>query len=195
MGALLPAPDGKDALSAAFRRALEGLLKDDLAEERRAREADVVWREDNGARFAIYATEAGFAAVGATPPAARKSDAAEAATKRPGGKLGQVLDAVEGPEGASLNELVAATAWQPHTTRAVITRLRQRGYDIRLTDGGRAESLPPAGRVIGMPEGCNQDRGGTAPPRVSFRLRIWPRHGRNASALRFLPHCRTACDA
>ena len=135
-GALLRAPDGKPALSAACRRALEGLLKDGLAEKRPTREADAAWCEDNGARFAIFATEAGFAAVGATPPTAGQSDAANTAPKRPGGKLGEVLDAVEGPEGASLNELIAATGWQPHTTRAVITRLRQRGYDIRLSAAG-----------------------------------------------------------
>ena len=135
-GALLPAPDGKDAPSAACRRALESLLKDGLAKERPARKDDVVWREDTGARFAICATPAGFTAVGATPPAAGPSDAAGPATKRPGGKLGQVLEAVEGPEGASLDALVAATGWLPHTTRAVITRLRQRGYDIRLAEAG-----------------------------------------------------------
>ena len=83
-GALLLAPDGKDALSKARRRALEGLLKDGLAEERPTREADVVWREDDGARCSIYATAAGFTAVGTTPPAAAQRVAAETATKRPG---------------------------------------------------------------------------------------------------------------
>ena len=135
-GALLPAPDGEGALSKACRRALDGLLKDGLAQERPACETDETWREDGGKRFAIYATAAGFTAVGATPPAAEHNDVAETAPKRPGGKLGQVLDAVEGPDGASLNELVAATGWQPHSTRAVITRLRQRGYDIRLAAAG-----------------------------------------------------------
>lgn len=33
-------------------------------------------------------------------------------------------------QGASLDELVKATGWQPHTTRAALTGLRKRGYQI-----------------------------------------------------------------
>jgi hypothetical protein len=62
---------------------------------------------------------------------------------RPRGKLETVLSAIEADSGATLEELVAATSWQPHTTRAAITRLRQRGFDIRLADhdGRRAYRL------------------------------------------------------
>lgn len=35
-----------------------------------------------------------------------------------------------------LLERNAVTGWLPHTTRAAITRLRQRGYDIRLAEVG-----------------------------------------------------------
>ena len=35
--------------------------------------------------------------------------------------------------GATLDDLTAATGWLPHTTRAAITRLRQRGFEIELT--------------------------------------------------------------
>jgi DNA-binding MarR family transcriptional regulator len=49
-----------------------------------------------------------------------------------------VLSAIEANSGATLEELVAATSWLPHTTRAAISRLRQRGYAIRLMEqGGR----------------------------------------------------------
>ena len=59
---------------------------------------------------------------------------------RPSGKLGLVLDAVAAVRGASLGELVALTGWQPHTTRAALCRLRQRGFDVALReiDGRRA---------------------------------------------------------
>ena len=51
---------------------------------------------------------------------------------RPGGKLGRVLDAVAAEDGATLAELAALTGWQPHTTRAALTRLRRRGFDLIL---------------------------------------------------------------
>jgi hypothetical protein len=64
----------------------------------------------------------------------------------PGGKLGQVLEAVEAPGGATLAELVGLTGWQPHTTRAALTRLRQRGHDLHLDTSGerKAYRLDPA---------------------------------------------------
>ena len=33
-------------------------------------------------------------------------------------------------EGATLTELVEATGWQPHTTRAMLTGLRNKGHVI-----------------------------------------------------------------
>ena len=52
------------------------------------------------------------------------------------GKLGVVARAVAAPDGAMLEELTGATGWQPHTVRAALTRLRQRGIDARLTTVG-----------------------------------------------------------
>ena len=71
------------------------------------------------------------------PPAAEPAAAAPTAAARPGGKLGQVLDAVAAEDGATLAELAALTGWQPHTTRAALTRLRRRGFVLVL---GSAES-------------------------------------------------------
>ena len=33
-------------------------------------------------------------------------------------------------EGATLNQMIAATGWLPHTTRAALTGLKKRGYAI-----------------------------------------------------------------
>ncbi|WP_347304486.1 DUF3489 domain-containing protein [Croceibacterium sp. TMG7-5b_MA50] len=33
-------------------------------------------------------------------------------------------------EGATLTELIGATGWLPHTTRAALTGLRKKGHDI-----------------------------------------------------------------
>ena len=54
--------------------------------------------------------------------------------RRPTGKLGRVLNAVAAMRGASLDELVELTGWQPHTARAVLSRLRQRGFAVNLRE-------------------------------------------------------------
>lgn len=41
-----------------------------------------------------------------------------------------ILDLLQRPSGASLNEITAATGWLPHTARAELTRLRQAGHAI-----------------------------------------------------------------
>lgn len=49
------------------------------------------------------------------------------------GKLGRIAEPVAKPNGASLDDLTKTTGWQPHTVRAALTRLRQRGIDAKLT--------------------------------------------------------------
>ena len=41
--------------------------------------------------------------------------------------------------GATINALIDATGWLPHTTRAALTGLRKRGFEIeRSRDNGEA---------------------------------------------------------
>ena len=42
-------------------------------------------------------------------------------TKRPGGKLGLILDRLRAKKGASIGDLVKATGWQPHSVRGAIS--------------------------------------------------------------------------
>jgi hypothetical protein len=42
-------------------------------------------------------------------------------------KRNQIVALLERPEGASLDELIAATGWLPHTTRAALSGLRKSG--------------------------------------------------------------------
>ncbi|MEO0881402.1 MAG: DUF3489 domain-containing protein [Pseudomonadota bacterium] len=46
-----------------------------------------------------------------------------------GTKLAELLRTLKG-RGAGIDRLSAKLGWQPHTVRAAITRLRQRGYLI-----------------------------------------------------------------
>ena len=49
---------------------------------------------------------------------------------RAGTKIGIVIEMLERDAGATIDELVAATGWLPHTTRAALTGLRKRGFEI-----------------------------------------------------------------
>jgi len=53
-------------------------------------------------------------------------------------KLDQVAGLLVRDEGASLEQLIAATGWLPHTTRAALTGLRKRGYAI---DSDRVDGI------------------------------------------------------
>ena len=49
---------------------------------------------------------------------------------RSGSKAAEIVDLLERGEGATIDDLIAATGWLPHTTRAALTGLRKRGYEI-----------------------------------------------------------------
>jgi transcription initiation factor IIE alpha subunit len=67
--------------------------------------------------------------------------------KAPRTKSATVLACLEREQGATLVELVAATGWQPHTTRAMLTGLRKKGHAIkrRKRDDVSCYHLPVAG--------------------------------------------------
>ena len=50
-----------------------------------------------------------------------------------------VIGLLQRPGGATLNEMVAATDWLPHTTRAALTGLKKKGHQLTSdkTDGVR----------------------------------------------------------
>lgn len=54
------------------------------------------------------------------------------ATSRPGGKLGDILGRVASKNGATADELVAATGWQRHSVLAALSRLKARGFAMRF---------------------------------------------------------------
>jgi hypothetical protein len=74
---------------------------------------------------------------------------ARSATPREGTKLAQVIALLERAEGAGISELMSATGWLAHTTRAALTGLRKRGYTVELEKGtGTQESRY---RITAMP--------------------------------------------
>ena len=68
------------------------------------------------------------AAPSATARAIAAAADTPATTAKALSKVSQVLDLLRRPAGASIEELVAATGWLPHTTRAALTGLRKKGH-------------------------------------------------------------------
>jgi hypothetical protein len=77
-------------------------------------------------------------AVNKLPEAHRTGkDQGEGSTACRPGKQRLVVEMLTRPDGASLDELIMATGWLPHSTRAVLSRLRKAGcqMDRRRQDG------------------------------------------------------------
>lgn len=45
-------------------------------------------------------------------------------------KTAQVIALLTRPEGATLDQMVEATGWLPHTTRAALTGLKKKGHEV-----------------------------------------------------------------
>lgn len=63
---------------------------------------------------------------------ARKStvDVADKAAPKHQSKADLVLDMLKRSEGATIEQLVVATGWLPHTTRAALTGLKKKGHAV-----------------------------------------------------------------
>ena len=55
---------------------------------------------------------------------------------RNGTKIDDVVKMLSRPDGATIDAIVTATGWLPHTTRAALTGLRKRGYAIERSRSG-----------------------------------------------------------
>lgn len=148
---------------AAAKTAVTKLIGLGLLKEVRAKRDQPAWRTDEEDRpVALKLTRAGSEAIGVDPdPAAEESPATSAkgqkrsgpgnpasAEPRPGSKQALVISLLERPTGATLDDLIKATGWLPHTTRAALTGLRHKGHAIeRLkSDAGKTVyQLPSVG--------------------------------------------------
>jgi Protein of unknown function (DUF3489) len=59
---------------------------------------------------------------------------------RPGSKQALLLSLLSRQQGACLAEMMEATGWLPHTTRAALTGLRQRGCTIERSTSAEGSS-------------------------------------------------------
>ena len=70
------------------------------------------------------------------PPVANSVLASPATKPVVGSKTTAVIELLEREVGATLAELIAATSWLPHTTRAALTGLRKKGHAIERSKRG-----------------------------------------------------------
>ena len=70
----------------------------------------------------------------AREPQPQTASPAQSEVRAPGNaapsKTAQVIALLTRPEGAALDQMVDATGWQPHTTRAALTGLKKKGYEV-----------------------------------------------------------------
>ena len=91
----------------------------------------------------------------ARPAEAIEPGPAGPSAPRGGSKLARVIALLERDHGATIAELIAATGWLAHTTRAALTGLRKRGYAVAIdrSDDNRGSFYRiPAGET-GLVEG------------------------------------------
>lgn len=62
-----------------------------------------------------------------------KTDIRSNSAKKSGSKIEKVIVLMRRKNGASLDEMIKATGWLPHTTRAALSGLRKKGHRIVRT--------------------------------------------------------------
>jgi len=124
----------RQALPAASHLLEAGYLK-----ELRAKGEAPIWRRDEKSGLS-YSLKLTTAVARNDEPHSRAAVDSEvmvsltsgASVPRNGTKTANIIQLLERPGGATLEELIAVTGWLPHTTRAALTGLRKRGYTVAL---------------------------------------------------------------
>ena len=131
---------------AAAHQLANKLISAGFVEEIEAEAPATIWRRDNeaGQMYALRLSAAGAKAIGIEGDGREtKEEASEAlqlrepapggpSAPRDGSKLARVIELLLRDHGATIDELIAATGWLAHTTRAALTGLRKRGYVVAI---------------------------------------------------------------
>lgn len=158
----LPLPDSLRGGAAA--KVVGAMLAKGFLEEVDAdtRKGEPVWRETgDGHGVTLVATDAGFAAIGIEPEDANPAPAGapdtpnepkaapKARTPREGTKQATLIAMLRAPDGATIEEIMAATGWQSHTVRGAMAGALKKKLGLEVTsekveNRGRAYKLPAA---------------------------------------------------
>jgi hypothetical protein len=147
----------------AAKKVVEKLLGLGLVNEVSVRRDQPAWRMDENDRsIGLKITRAGLKALGIEPQA-NEADGAEAAAKKPlhklagkrraraatasdegpraGSKQALLISLLSRAKGATLDDLVEATGWLPHTTRAALTGLRKKGRELSRSKNASGQTV------------------------------------------------------
>lgn len=135
------------------------------------RKGEPMWRETgDGHGTTLVATDAGLAAIGIEPEDANTAsvgatdapnegsapetpsepDAApKARTPREGTKQATLIAMLRAPDGATIEEITAATGWQSHTVRGAMAGALKKKLGLEVT----SEKVEGRGRVYRLPAG------------------------------------------
>lgn len=147
---ILPLPDRLKGGAAG--KVVDSLAAKGLIEEVDAKRDDPVWRKTgDGHGVTLVATDAALKALGietdAAPKAGKKPKnrpADKSARKmREGSKQAQLIAMLGRAKGASIDEIVEALGWQPHTVRGAIAGALKKKLGLNVT----SEKVERRGRV------------------------------------------------
>lgn len=163
----LPLPDslrGGAAAKVVSTMIAKGLLQEVKVNSRRG---EPVWRETgDGQGTTLVATDAGLAAIGIEPddadtarpsateappedptPDAAPERASSTRTPRAGTKQASLIAMLRAPDGATIEEITAATGWQAHTVRGAIAGALKKKLGLEVS----SEKVEGRGRVYRLP--------------------------------------------
>ncbi|QFQ87413.1 DUF3489 domain-containing protein [Paracoccus kondratievae] len=130
----------------------KSLLKRGLIEEIAATDLNTVWRHDEErGPITLRATPLAYSTLGitdeqsGTPPAETPTSAVQ---RRKGTKQETVIEMLRAEGGATIDEIVAATGWQPHTVRGAMSGALKKKLGLHVT----SEKVENRGRVYSLSE-------------------------------------------
>lgn len=128
----------------------KSLLKHGLIEEVAATDLNTVWRHDEErGPITLRATPLAFTTLGITedPGDAAPTDSASTPIqRREGTKQDMLIAMLRAPEGATIDEIVAATGWQAHSARGAMSGVLKKKLGLTIT----SEKVEGRGRVYAL---------------------------------------------
>ena len=158
--AVLPLPKSLKIKGAAVTKMLDGLRKKGLLNEKPAARNAAAWREgEDGRRMMLVITDTGLQAIGVDvdektgkqspstktqprqrsrraepkPSGSKPNGRTSLAMVRPGTKQALLIDLLKRKKGATIDEAVEATGWQPHSVRGTISGTLKKKLGLIVT--------------------------------------------------------------
>jgi hypothetical protein len=126
----------------------KSLLKRGLIEEIQAIDLNTVWRHDEElGSVTLRATPLAYSALGITEAEeevpTKTSNTSPKVERSKGGKQAMLIEMLKRPEGATIQQVVDATDWLPHTVRGAIAGALKKKLGLNVV----SEKVEGVGRV------------------------------------------------